>query len=126
MTPELRRPLPWTWWLRKQSYLFFMIRELTSLAVLAYAILIIAALRTATGDGSFTTFFDFLKSTTSVIIHVGLLILALVHTFTWIALTPKVMVLWRDDEQIEPDVIAGANGVIFLLISGAVLWVVLG
>ena len=126
MTPELRRPLPRTWWLRKQSYLFFMIRELTSLAVLAYAILIITAIWTAASDGSFTIFFDFLKSTTSVIIHVGLLILALVHTFTWIALTPKVMVLWRDDEQIEPDVIAGANGLIFLLISGAVLWVVLG
>ena len=126
MTPELIRPLPKTWWLRKQSYLFFMIRELTSLAVLAYAILIITAIWTAADKSSFVPLFEFLKSTTSVVIHVGLLILAMVHTFTWIALTPKVMVLWQNDERVEPDLIAGANGILFLLISGVVLWVVLG
>ena len=126
MTPELLHPLPKTWWLRKQSYLLFVIRELTSLAVFSYAILIITAMWKATDDSSFTTFFEFLMSTTSVLIHIGLLILAIVHTFTWIALTPKVMVVWQDDERVEPDVIAGANGILFLVISGVVLWVVLG
>ena len=126
MTSELVRPLRKTWWLRKQSYLFFMIRELTSLAVLAYGVLIVTAMWAAADEASFTTFFDFLKSTPSVLIHVGLLILAIVHTFTWIALTPKVLVLWQDDERVDPDVIAGANGILFLLITGVVLWVVLG
>lgn len=126
MTKELIRPLPRSWWLRKQSYLVFMIRELTSLVVLAYAALLVGMMLTASDDASFSGLFDFLESTTSVVIHVGLFIFAMFHTITWIALTPKVLVLWRGDEQIEPDVIAGVNGILFLLVSGGVLWLVLG
>ena len=126
MTKELMRPLPRTWWLRKQNYLVFMIRELTSLAVLAYAVLLIGIMLVASDETSFSGLFDFLDSTTGVVIHVGLFVFAMFHTITWIALTPKVLVLWRGDEQIESDVIAGANGILFLVVSGGLLWVVLG
>ena len=127
MTRELHKPLPRSWWLRRATYFQFMIRELTSLAVLAYALLMVWALLSSSGDaGSFPGFFEFLTSGTSVLLHILLLVLALFHTGTWIALTPKVLVLWRDDERIEPDVIAGANSVLFLVVSGVVLWLVMG
>ncbi|MGH8947070.1 MAG: hypothetical protein ACRDVL_13110 [Acidimicrobiia bacterium] len=127
MTRELHKPLPRTWWLRRATYFRFMIRELTSLAVLAYTLLMVWALLSSSGDaGSFPGFFEFLTSGTSVLLHILLLVLALFHTGTWIALTPKVLVLWRDDERIEPDVIAGANSVLFLVVSGVVLWLVMG
>lgn len=125
MSRELTRPLPRTWWLKKTSYLRFMIRELTSLAVFAYALLLIVALWSAGGDPSFSTFYDFLNSPVSVSLHVVVLGLALYHTGTWIALTPKVMVLWRDDEQVDPDVIAGVTAILFLLVTGGVLWLTL-
>ena len=127
MTRELHKPLPRSWWLRRATYFQFMTRELTSLAVLAYALLMVWALLSSSGDaGSFPGFFEFLTSGTSVLLHILLLVLALFHTGTWIALTPKVLVLWRDDERIEPDVIAGANSVLFLVVSGVVLWLVMG
>jgi fumarate reductase subunit C len=127
MTRELHKPLPRSWWLRRATYFQFMTRELTSLAVLAYALLMVWALLSSSGDaGSFPGFFEFLTSGTSVWLHILLLVLALFHTGTWIALTPKVLVLWRDDERIEPDVIAGANSVLFLVVSGVVLWLVMG
>jgi fumarate reductase subunit C len=126
MTTELTRPLPRSWWLRRAPYFQFMVRELTSLAVLAYTILIVWALWSAAANGTFSTFFDFLETPLSVWLHIAVLVLALYHTGTWIALTPKVMVLWQDDEQVDPDVIAGANGILFLAISGLVLWLVLG
>ena len=126
MTTELTRPLPRSWWLQKGAYFQFMIRELTSLAVLAYTLLIVWALWSAAASEAFSTFFDFLKTPLSVWLHMVVLTLALYHTGTWIALTPKVMVLWRDDEQVDPDVIAGANGILFLAISTGVLWLVLG
>lgn len=126
MTRELRRPLPRSWWLRKAIYFQFMMRELTSLAVLGYAGVIIWALWSSGTGGGFTGFHDFLTSPLGVWLHMVVLVLALFHSGTWIALTPKILVLWRDDEQVEPDVIAGANGVLFLAISGAVLWLVLG
>lgn len=126
MTREYHQRLPRTWWLRRATYFQFMVRELTSLAVLAYAALIVWALL-ATGNGkSPAGFFDFLHSPLSVWLHGFVLMLALFHTGTWIALTPKVLVLWRGDEQIEPDVIAGANGILFLALSGVVWWMVMG
>ena len=74
----------------------------------------------------FTTFYEFLESPPSIVLHVLVLVAALFHTTTWIALTPKVLVLWRDDERVEARVIVGANAVGFLAISAVVLWLVLG
>ncbi len=126
MTRELRRPLPRSWWLARAIYFQFMMRELTSLAVLAYTGLMTWALWSSGAAGSWSAFLEFLESPLSVWLHVVILVLALFHTGTWIALTPKVLVLWREDEQVEPDVIAGANGILFLAVSGVVLWLVLG
>lgn len=126
MTREVTSPLPRTWWLRKTAYFRFMVRELTSVAVLAYALLMVWALWAAGSDGAFSSFYDFLRSPLSVALHVVILVLALYHTGTWIALTPKVMVLWREDEQVDPGLIAGATGVVFLLVTGLVIWLVLG
>ena len=125
MTKELTSPLPKTWWLRKAAYLRFMIRELTSIAVFAYTLLIVGALWAAGADESYSAFYDFLRSPLSVALHVVILVMALYHTVTWIALTPKVMVLWREDEQVDPSLIAGATGGLFLLVTGLTLWLVL-
>jgi fumarate reductase subunit C len=125
MSRELSQPLPRTWWLRRAPYFQFMVRELTSLAVFAYALLLVWALWAVGDQSAFTVFYEFLESPLSVWLHGALLALGLYHTGTWIALTPKVMVLWRDDEQVDPDFIAGMNGVLFLIISGGVLWLTL-
>jgi fumarate reductase subunit C len=104
-----------------------MVRELTSLAVLAYTGLMTWALFASSGGAAgFSGFLDFLGSPLSVWIHMIVLVLALFHTGTWIALTPKVLVLWHDDERVEPDVIAGVNAILFLAITGVVLWLVMG
>lgn len=127
MTAQLHRPLPRSWWLRKATYFQFMVRELTSLALLAYTLLMIWALLASSGRATdLSGFFEFLLSPLSVWLHMIVLVLALFHTGTWIALTPKVLVLWRGDEQVEPDLIAGVNGIVFLIVSGVALWLVMG
>lgn len=125
MSRELTRPLPRTWWLRSGPYFQFMVRELTSLAVLAYAGLVVWALWAAGDRTAFSAFYEALSSPLSVWLHAVALALSLYHTGTWIALTPKVLVLWRDDERIDPDLIAGLNGVLFVAVTGAVLWLAL-
>jgi fumarate reductase subunit C len=125
MSKELLRPLPRNWWLQKPPYFQFMIRELTSLAVLAYSVLLIIALWSTGGVGSFSRFYQFLSGSVSVWSHAVVLGLALFHTGTWIALTPKVMVLWRGDEPVDPDFIAGMVTVLFVVVSGGVLWLTL-
>jgi len=61
MNREHLRVLPADWWLRKRSYSFFMMRELTSLAVAAYAVFLLALVATAAEAGSFTRFFEWLR-----------------------------------------------------------------
>ena len=125
MTRELSRPLPRNWWLKKAAYFQFMMRELTSVAVLAYALLVIWALWSAADAGAFSRFYTFLSSSLSVWLHLVILVLALFHTGTWIALTPKVTVLWRGDERVDPDLIAGVTSILFLIVSGTVIWLAL-
>ena len=125
MTKELVRPLTRKWWLQKPPYLRFMIRELTSVVVFAYALLMVWALWSAADAGSFEGFVGFLTMPVSVVIHIVVLALALFHTWTWIALTPKVMVLWRGDEQVPPGLIAGTTAVAFVVVTTVVIWLVL-
>lgn len=124
MTGELSRPLPRTWWLQKAPYLRFMIRELTSVVVFAYALLILWALWAVADPGSFEALLSFLASPVSIALHVLVLVLVLYHTWTWIALTPKVMVLWKGDEQVPPGLIVWATAVAFLTVTAVVAWLV--
>lgn len=125
MTPEIKRPLPRDWWLRKPAYFKFMVRELTSLAVLAYTLLIIWALWAANDAGSYSAFYDFLTSPFSVALHVVVFVLVMYHTATWIALTPKVMVEWQGEDKVDPNQIAWNLSLVFVLMWIVVLILVL-
>jgi fumarate reductase subunit C len=125
MASQYTRPLPRSWWLQKANYFIFMARELTSVAVFAYALFLVVLMWRAIDNASFSAFYDGLQSPWSVVVHLIVLVLALFHTGTWIALTPKVLVLWKDDDRVEPDLIAGVNGIAWLAVSGLVLWLVL-
>lgn len=126
MTREWHQRLPRSWWLRRATYFQFMVRELTSLAVLAYTGVMVWALFSSGAAASPSAFFEFLSTPLSIWLHGILGVLLLYHTGSWIALTPKVLVVWRDDERIEPDLVAGYNGVLFLTVTAALLWLVLG
>jgi fumarate reductase subunit C len=119
------RPLPRNWWLRKRTYFTFMVRELTSVFVAGYAVFLLVLLWRADDPSSFSGVFDALDSSWSLVIHVILLAVVLFHTVTWINLTPKVLVLFRDDEQISPTLIAASNYVAWLVLSGLVAWLAL-
>ncbi len=119
------RKLPATWWLRKRTYLLFMLRELTSVFVVAYAIFLIVVIWRADDPGSFAGLFDSLDSPISLVLHLILLAVLVFHTITWINLTPKVLVLFRDDEPVDPRLVAGANYVAWVVASTVLAWLVL-
>ncbi len=119
------RKLPATWWLRKPTYLVFMLRELTSVFVVAYAVFLMVMIGRADEAGSFAGLFDALDSPLGLVVHLIVLAVLLFHTITWINLTPKVVVLFRDDEQVDPRLVAGANYVGWVVASVVVAWLVL-
>ena len=114
------RTVPSTWWLKKKTYVLFMVRELTCVAVGAYALFLLA-LAWRAGDAN--AFEALLRSPLLIGLQIAALPLALFHSITWINLTPKVMVIFRGEEKVSPALIAGVNYLGWVVISGIVFWV---
>lgn len=116
--------LPRTWWLRRPGYRLFIAREMTSVAVAAYAVILLVGLAAAGDTASFRAWAHWLGSPWGVGAQMLILAMALLHTVTWIRLTPKVLVFWQGEEQVDPEWIVGLNTIAWLGVSGLIAWVV--
>lgn len=119
---EYIRPMPADWWLKRKTYFLFMLRELTSVAVGGYAVLLLIMAACAHDTDAFHAFFVWLHGPVSIVLHLLALPLVLYHSITWFNLTPKVMVLWRGEERVSPVLIAGANYLAWIVVSFLVAW----
>ena len=120
------RPVPANWWLKRKTYLLFMVRELTCLAVGGYAVLLLVMAGCAHDKDAFHAFFQWLESPFSIALHLIALPMVVYHSITWFNLTPKVMVVWRGEERVSPILIAGSNYVAWLIVSFLIAWFCLG
>lgn len=118
-----RRRMPIFWWLRKFSYVRFIARELTSIAV-AYAalLLIVQAWFLSGGPGPYEAFREWLMRPWVVVLHALIFLNLLYHAGTWLNLTPKALVL-RVGRMRVPDlavILAHWGG--WVIVSAAVWW----
>ena len=121
------RPVSNTWWLKRKTYILFMIRELTSVFVAGYCIfLLVLVYKLTQGTDAYGDFMAALKSPISVALHLITLIFVLYHTITWFNLTPKILVLYRGEERIPQGLVAGTFYVGWVVVSVIVAWLVLG
>ncbi len=126
MTGPYHQPMSPTWWLRNRAYFLFMLRELTSVFIAGYAILLLILLyQLNAGRDAYQNYLRFLTAPGMVAFHVIALAAALFHTVTWFNLTPKVLVVRMGGRQILASVIAGVNYVAWIVISALVAWIVL-
>ncbi len=127
MSHPYRPSVPRTWYLRKQPYRVFMLRELTSVFIGGYLVfLIILLARLGQGYEQYAALMESLRSPLAVVGHAVVLAAAVFHSITWFNLTPQVMPI-RIGEQRLPDAVAaiGAGYLPWLIVSGAILWGVL-
>jgi fumarate reductase subunit C len=121
LTREYRRPVPAVWWLARPTYFLFMLRELTALFVGGYAVFLLVLLSLDEA-----TFQAVLESPLNLVLHLAALPMVIYHSVTWINLTPKVLVVWRGEEQVSPMLILvvhyAAWGVVSLAIVGLAVW----
>ena len=121
------RPVSNTWWLKRKTYILFMIRELTSVFVAGYCIfLLVLVYKLTQGTDAYGDFMAALKSPISVALHLITLIFVLYHTITWFNLTPKILVLYRGEERIPQGLVAGMFYIGWVVVSVIVAWLVLG
>jgi len=86
-----RRPMR-GWWRRDPFVVRYMIRELTAVAVLVYAIVLtVGIVRLAQGEAAFNGWLQALRSPASLLLHAVLLLSMVVHAHSWFEIMPKTM-----------------------------------
>jgi fumarate reductase subunit C len=80
------------WWLRRRRYVVYMFRELTSLFIGAYCVLLVVGLaRLAEGQPAWDGFVAALRGPAAIMLQLLALVFAVFHSVTWFALTPRAM-----------------------------------
>lgn len=80
------------WWRRNPYFVEYMIHEATAIFVALYAlILLVSVVQLAGGEVAWNGWVAVLASPVSVILHVGILIAFLYHTWTWFHIMPRTL-----------------------------------
>jgi len=110
-----------TWWLRHPRYFAFMLRELSSVFIAIFLVVLLVQLyRLSRGPEAYAAFLETLRSPGWIIFHVVALAFALYHSVTWLNLTGVVQVVRLGEHQVPPKLVAAgafaAWGVVSLVI----------
>jgi fumarate reductase subunit C len=120
------RPMPATWWIQRRPYFIFMLRELSSVFIAAYLMLLLVMIhRVSQGPEAYLSFLRNLRSPAAIFFHVVALAFALLHTITWFNLTPQAVAVYVGEERVRPGLIIAPNYVAWVIASAIVAWFVL-
>ena len=121
--PYVREVPPTSWYFRMPRYMRYMAREVTSIFIGIYTVILLVGLsRLAAGPEAWNAYLEALKSPLSVVFLLLALAFALYNSFTWFNVAPKALPL-QFGENLAPDsVVAGGHYVVWLLLSIVVLF----
>lgn len=110
------------WWIRKKPYVHFIVRELTSVFVAAYAVVLIFQLW-ALGQGpeAYEAIVSFFETPFSITLHAVILLAVIFHSITWFKLAPTAMVLKLGKKRIPGSLIITANFLMWIVLSVAMV-----
>jgi fumarate reductase subunit C len=121
-----RRRMSVWWWLKNRAYLKFVLRELTSVFVAFFALLLLWQLQTfGQGPEAYARFTARLRTPLFLTLNVVAFLFVLFHTITWFNLTPTAMVVRVRGKRVPDSIVAGSNYVVWLMLSGIVAWIYL-
>jgi fumarate reductase subunit C len=125
--PRWYRPRMSTWWwLKRWSYLAFILRELSSIFVcwfIVYLLLLLDAVRR--GPVQYHAFLGWSSSPVVLLLNIAALCFVVFHAVTWFNLAPQAMVVRLRGKRVPGSWIAGGNYVAWAAVSGLVAWLIL-
>ena len=125
--PRWYRPRVSTyWWLWRWPYLKFILRELSSVWVAYFVVLLLLQLRALShGPEAYAAFQAWLQAPHVIALNVVSLLFVLFHTITWFNLAPRAMVVRVRGKRVPDLLIAASNYAAWLVVSVAVAWLIL-
>ena len=127
MTTRLyHRPVSTFWWLRRRSYLLFVLRELSSVFVAWFVIyLLLLVSDVSSGSPQYQEFLRWSASPGVLALNTIALVFVLLHAVTWLNLAPKAMVVKVGASRVPPRLVLGLHYLLWALVTWIVLSVVL-
>ncbi len=114
---------PLLWWVKKWAYVRFILRELTSLGVAFYVVVLLTYVNAVSqGPEAFAVFSDWLKSPLSLGLHGIAFIFVLFHSITWFNLAPKAMVVHLGKKRIPGRIILIMNYSMWFVVTAGFFW----
>lgn len=118
--------MPIFWWVYKWVHAKFILRELTSVAVALYALVLLFQIRAiAQGPEAYANFLTWLRTPLSIILHAMAFLFVLFHCITWFNLAPRALVVRMGKKRVPDAVIAASNYVAWVVVSAAIAWIIL-
>jgi succinate dehydrogenase subunit C len=124
MSVRYRQPVSLFWWTRRRSYLLFVLRELSSVAVawfVVHLLLMITAVQW--GPAAYREFLDWSASPLILFLNLVALAFVLLHAVTWFNLAPKALVVRVRGRQVPPRMIAAGHFGAWFVVSAVVAFV---
>lgn len=118
--------IPIFWWVHKWAHIKFITRELTSVFVASYAIVLLFQIRAlAQGPEAYANFLAWLKTPVSIVFHAIAFLFVVFHSITWFNLAPKALVLRLGNNRVPDMVIAALNYLAWGICSIVIAWIML-
>jgi len=123
--PRMYKPrTPIFWWTSKWSYVKFITRELTSVFVAGYVVILLFQVRALLrGPEAYESFLALLKTPLSIGFHIIALLFVVFHSITWFNLAPKALVVRLGKKTVPGFLIAGSNYAAWLVASALIAWI---
>ncbi len=111
------------WWRRDPFFVKYMIREVTAVAVLVYAIiLMMGVVRLSQGEAAFNGWLAALRTPGSILLHLVLLVSMIVHAKSWFDIMPKTMpLMFVGGHRVEGSTITRTGYIVTIVATLAVL-----
>lgn len=119
------QPVPRFWWAKRRSYLLFMLRELSCVAV-AWTVVYMLAGVAAVAGGDYQRFTQFSEHPVVVLVNIVALAFLLLHAVTWFSLAPRAMVIRLRGRRVPSGAVLAGHYAAWLVVSAIIAWVVLG
>lgn len=121
-----RRNIPIFWWVHKWVHIRFILREITSVFVAFYALVLLSHYRAITqGPEAYADFLSWLGTPGVMVLHGVALLFLIFHSVTWFNLAPKAMVFRVGNTRVPDMVIILSNYAGWVLLSAAIAWILL-
>jgi fumarate reductase subunit C len=125
--PQLyRKRMGTLWWLHRRSYLVFVLRELSCVFIAWFVIFLLLLVHAiGAGDHDYHRFLNWAANPWVIAVNIVAMLFVVLHAVTWFNLAPKAIVVRARGRRVPASLIAGANYLAWVVVSGVVAWLIL-